>query len=89
MLLVYPVRINDRSEGGCARGGINDDDGGDDDVDDSGDDDVDDDGAGAGTVVDADGGARDGSGAGEPVGGDVGSSSGGASGRTGVVGSGS
>ena len=86
-VVVYPVRINDRSEGGCARGGIDDDDDGDDDVDDDGADDVDDNGAGA--VVDADGGARDGNGADEPVGGGVGGSSGGASGRTGVVGSGS
>ena len=82
MSLVYPVRINDSSEGGCVRGGIDDDGDDGDNVDD-----VDDDGAGA--VVDTDGGARDGTGAGEPVGGGVGGSSGGASGRTGVVGSGS
>ena len=68
MSLVYPVRINDSSEGGCARGGIDDDDNGDDNVD---------------AVVDADSGARDGSGASEPVGGGVGGSSSGASGRTG------
>ena len=53
---MYPVRINDSSDGGCARVG-------DDDADDGGDDDDDlDDGAGA--VIDADGGAREGDGAG-------------------------